>query len=67
MDKFRSSIYVDNIVLGLTDEESTYKLYLKSRIRLAEAGFKLRKFVTNSRELKRVIQRNESKAQDLGA
>ena len=32
--------------------ESTYELYLKSKSRLAEAGFRLRKFVTNSEELR---------------
>ena len=46
-----SSIYVDYVSLGSNDVESTYELYLKSKSRLAEAGFKLRKFVTNSEEL----------------
>ena len=41
VDKFVSSIYV----------ESTYDLYLKSKTRLAEAGFRLKKFVTNSSDL----------------
>ena len=38
----------------------TYKLYTKSKLRLATAGFKLRKFVTNSDELRRMIQEEES-------
>ena len=59
VDKFRSSIYVDDVVLGWTDVESTYKLYLKSRIRLVEAGLKLRKFMMNSKELQHLIQKNE--------
>ena len=38
---------------------STYDLYLKSTTRLAEAGFTLRKFVTNSEELRQKIESNE--------
>jgi len=53
VDKFLSSIYVDDVVLGSNDVESTYELYVKSKLQLAAAGFKLRKFVTNSDELHR--------------
>lgn len=41
VDKFLSLIYVDGMSLGSSDVESTYELYLKSKSRLAEAGFKL--------------------------
>ena len=60
VDKFLSSIYVDDLVTGSVDVDSTYELYTKSRIRLAKAGFKLRKFVTNSEELHQLIQERES-------
>ena len=59
VDKFISSIYVDDVSLGSADVESTYDLYLKSKTRLAEAGFRLRKFVTNSSDLYHRIQLNE--------
>ena len=59
VDKFLSSIYVDDVSLGSNDVASTYKLYLKSKSRLAEAGFNLRKFVTNSDELRHRISTNE--------
>ena len=59
VDKFLSSIYVDDVSLGSNDVESTYELYLKSKSRLAEAGFKLRKFVTNSEELRCRVDANE--------
>lgn len=52
VDKFLSSIYVDDLVSGGSDVPTTYELYVKSRVRLASAGFKLRKFVTNSEELR---------------
>ena len=51
VDKFLNSIYVDDVSLGADDVESSYELYLKSKFRLSEAGFKLWKFVTNSSEL----------------
>ena len=59
VDKFLSSIYVDDVSLGSNDVESTYELYLKSKSRLAEAGFKLRKFITNSDELRSRVDANE--------
>lgn len=59
MDKFLSSIYVDDVSLGSDDVASAYELYLKSKSRLAEAGFNLRKFVTNSDELRSQIRANE--------
>ena len=59
VDKFLSSIYVDDVSLGGDDVDSTFELYLKSKLRLAEAGFKLRKFITNSAELQHQIAANE--------
>ena len=41
VDKFLSSIYVDDVSLGGDNVDSTFELYLKSKLRLAEAGFKL--------------------------
>ena len=38
-------------MLGCNDVQSTYEFYLKSRVRRASTGFKLRNFVTNSEEL----------------
>lgn len=60
VDKFLLSIYVDDLVSGSRDIESTYELYKKAKLRLATAGFKLRKFATNSEELSQRIQANES-------
>ena len=41
-------------------DEETYELYIKSKVRLAEGGFNLRKFVTNSPELRKQIEDNEN-------
>ena len=35
VDKFPSSIYVDDLVSGCNDVQSTYEFYLKSSVRLA--------------------------------
>ena len=59
VDLFLSSIYVDDLVAGSGDVESTYHFYVKSRERLSTAGFNLRKFVTNSEELRKLIQSKE--------
>ena len=42
VDKFLSSIYVNDVVSGSSDVESTYGFYVKSKFRLVAAGFKLR-------------------------
>ena len=67
VNKFLSSIYVDDVVTGATDVESAYTFYLKSKLRLADAGFKLRKFVTNSTELYQRIQENELDAKETNS
>ena len=59
MDKFLSSVYVDDVSLSSNDVESTYELYIKSKLQHAEAGFQLRKFVTNSDELRCQVNANE--------
>ena len=66
VEKLLSSIYVDDVSPGSDEVESTYELYLKSKSRLAEAGFKLRKFVTNSEELCCLINTNEQLSEEQG-
>ena len=66
VDKFLSSIYVDDLVTGSSDVESTYEFYKKSSQRLAVAGFRLRRFVTNSDELRHHIHLDESQFGDGG-
>ena len=39
--------------------DSTFELYVKSTLRLKEAGLNLRKFITNSGELRERIENNE--------
>ena len=66
VNKFLSSVYVDDVVSGSSDVETAYKFYEKSRQRLSVGGFRLRKFVTNSDELRARILRNESQSEDGG-
>ena len=60
IEEFLSFVCVDDVVFGSTDPEAAYNLYLKSRLRLAVAGFKLRNFVTTLDELRRRIDCNEA-------
>ena len=45
--------------MGSHDMESAYEFYIKSKVHLAEASFNLRKFDTNSPELRQRINYNE--------
>ena len=45
VEKFLRSIYVDDLSSGASKVDAAYELYLKSKLRLAEGGFNLRKFV----------------------
>jgi len=53
------SIYVDDVVFGADDEESAYKLYLKSKEILRNGSFNLRKFATSCPSLQDRINRAE--------
>lgn len=51
VDKFLRSMYVDDLTVSLMDIDSAYEFYVKAKQRLSKAGFKLRKFMTNSPKL----------------
>lgn len=61
VDQFLRSIYVDDLSSGAADNNTAYELYLKCKLRLAEGGFNLRKFLSNSSELTERIQQNEAR------
>lgn len=61
VETFLRSIYVDDLSTGGDTDEVAYQLYVKSRLRLAESGFNLRKFVTNSADLRNHIEENETR------
>ena len=61
MQKFLRSICVDHLSSGTSEVDAAYELYLKSKLRLAEEGFNLRKFVSNCSELTNRIQCNETR------
>ena len=63
VEKFLNNIYVDDLSIRSDDVLQTYELYLKSKLRLAEGGFNLRKFMSNSKELMSKINANESNVQ----
>ena len=57
VEKFRRSIYVDDLTAGSRHVEGAYEFYVKAKLHLAEASFNLRKFESNSSELHRRILR----------
>ena len=61
VDQFLRSIYVDDLSSGAADNDGAYELYLKCKLRLAEGGFNLRKFTSNSSQLTERIQQNEAR------
>ena len=52
-------LYVDDILVLMNSVKSGYTLYEKARDRLAQGGFKLRKWVTNDEQLTAMIQARE--------
>ena len=59
VSQFLRSIYVDDVTYGSSDVNKTYDLYCWSKKKLAEGGFHLRKFVTNSTVLRSLINEQE--------
>ena len=66
VETFLRSIYVDDLSSGGDTDEEAYELYIKSKVRWAEGGFNLTKFVTNSSELRRQIEDNENRLCKVG-
>ena len=62
VEQLIKSLYVDDVAGGDTDEEAAYTFYVKSKVRLAEAGFNLRKFASNSEQLMARAHGDESDA-----
>ena len=64
VERFLENIYVDDLSAGGASVSDTYEFYVKSKLRLAEGGFNLRKFMSNPKELMNKIEyANESRLQ----
>ena len=53
------SLYVDDVDAGGHDVNVAFDLYLKSKLRFQEGGFRLRKWGSNLEELMRMIEENK--------
>ena len=60
VEKFNRSIYVDDLTFGGKTEAKALELYEKSRQCLRQAGFTLRKFMSNSTTLQAHISSQDS-------
>ena len=58
-------LYVDDLVSGCNELEEGKALYDRSKAILAEAGFDLRKWVTNDKELAEYIAPRENEDSNL--
>lgn len=58
--KMIESFYVDDLVTGEDDTNKALSLYDKSKNRMARGGFKLRKWMTNDKVLKGLIDAQEN-------
>ena len=61
----KESMYVDNVVTGVTDDKQAVHYYTHSRELLATAGMNLRQWTTNSKVLKQKVKENNSGAPDI--
>ena len=57
--QFLASVYVDDLISGNGTVPEAFQFYLKANERLLEAGFNLRKFLSNSSELMKLINERE--------
>ena len=60
VNRMLRSLYVDDLSLSLEDVDEAFELFLKSRKRMAQGEFNLRKWLTNSRPLMEKIKEMES-------
>ena len=58
--RISESIYVDDVVSGAETEGEAFIMYQESKAMLRKGGFNLRKFNTNSPELRELIHREEN-------
>ena len=49
--QFLEALYVDDLATGGQTIKETYQLFLKSKLRMLEAGYNIRKWSSNSKEL----------------
>ena len=58
--KMIESFYVDNLVTGEDDTTNAFPLYVKSKNRMARGSFNLRKWMTNDKVMKGLIDAEEN-------
>lgn len=60
VQQLSQSMYVDDIISGADDDDAAYEFYVKTKARLAEGGFNVRQFKSNSRAVIERINDNEN-------
>ena len=67
MAQFLASIYVDDLISRNGTVPEAFQFYLKAKERLLEAGFNLRKFLSDSPELMKLINEREGTVIEQGS
>ena len=65
--QFLASIYVDDLISGNGTVPEAFQFYLKAKEQLLKAGFNLRKFLSNSPELIKLINEREGTVIEQGS
>ena len=60
----RRSLYVDDLDGGKNDLDAAFEFYLKAKVRFLEGSFNLRKWLSNSPALMKLIEANEQLPKD---
>ena len=63
VQRFLSGLYVDDLSSGDESVDKSFQLYMKSKFRMLEAGFNMRKWSSNSPDLMEMIKECEIKDQ----
>ena len=58
------SIYVDDLTTGADNADEGFVLYKKAKEIMSSASFQFRKWKTNSRELRKLIEEREGESQE---
>ena len=60
VEQVNKSLYVDDLVAGADSADEAFALYCKVKSRLAQGGFNIRKFLSNSSEVQAGIAQHEA-------
>ena len=67
VQKLLNSLYIDDLNSGCTTVEEAFDLFVKSKKIMSQGGFNLRKWCSNSQELRSLIKDGKSSGPSEGS